>query len=80
MASSLRSFADALLFVILFMATEVGRNTIMVTEARNCESPSGQFKGPCTSDKNCATVCLSEGFPHGDCKGVLRKCVCIKPC
>nr|GMD76955.1 defensin-like protein P322 [Ipomoea batatas] len=80
MASSLRSFAAALLFVIMFMATEVGRNTIMVAEARSCESPSGKFKGTCSQDTNCATVCMSEGFSGGTCKGFRRRCICTKPC
>ncbi|XP_019198213.1 PREDICTED: defensin Ec-AMP-D1-like [Ipomoea nil] len=80
MASSLRSFAAALLFVMLFMPTELGTNTIMVAEARTCESPSTKFKGPCARDSNCASVCQTEGFPGGDCKGLRRRCFCTKPC
>ncbi|XP_031096597.1 defensin Ec-AMP-D1-like [Ipomoea triloba] len=80
MASSLRSFAAALLFVIMFMATEVGRNTIMVVEARTCDSPSSKFKGQCSQDTNCATVCMSEGFSGGYYKGFRRRCICTKPC
>nr|GMD76958.1 defensin-like protein [Ipomoea batatas]GMD80127.1 defensin-like protein [Ipomoea batatas] len=81
MALSLRSFAAALLFVMLFMATELGRNTIMVTEARKCATPSGKFKGQCFRQANCATICQSEGYPEGDCKGTFnRQCYCIKPC
>ncbi|XP_019179084.1 PREDICTED: defensin-like protein [Ipomoea nil] len=74
MASSLRSFTDALLFVIMFMATEMGTNTIMVTEAKNCPTPSARFKGPCIEGGNCAPACKAEGFPDGDCKGFKRQC------
>ncbi|XP_019179087.1 PREDICTED: defensin D2-like isoform X2 [Ipomoea nil] len=80
MASSLRSFAAALLFVMLFMTTELGRNTILVAEARKCETPSSKYKGICGRDGNCASVCRTEGFPHGDCKGIRRSCICSKPC
>nr|AAS65426.1 Kunitz-type trypsin inhibitor [Ipomoea batatas] len=80
MASSLRSSAAALLFVMLFMATELGTNRIMVAEARMCESASSKFKGPCSRDSNCATVCHTEGFTGGDCKGFRRRCFCTKPC
>ncbi|KAG8502202.1 hypothetical protein CXB51_002170 [Gossypium anomalum] len=45
-----------------------------------CESPSNVFKGLCLRDDNCDIVCKTEGFPNGDCKGFLRKCVCTKPC
>ncbi|XP_019179090.1 PREDICTED: defensin-like protein [Ipomoea nil] len=81
MASSLRSFANALLYMIMLMATELGTNTIMVAaEARMCSRPSYKFKGPCIQEKNCASICLTEGFPKGDCKGIMRRCYCVKPC
>nr|GMD78909.1 defensin-like protein P322 [Ipomoea batatas]GMD82792.1 defensin-like protein P322 [Ipomoea batatas] len=45
----------------------------MVAEARSCESPSGKFKGTCSQDTNCATVCMTEGFSGGSCKGGGKK-------
>nr|DAD32564.1 TPA_asm: hypothetical protein HUJ06_011415 [Nelumbo nucifera] len=51
-----------------------------VAEARTCESQSHRFKGACLSDTNCASVCQTEGFPAGDCKGARRRCFCVKPC
>ncbi|XP_019198214.1 PREDICTED: defensin D2-like [Ipomoea nil] len=80
MASSLRSFAASLLFVMLFMATELGRNTILMAEARKCETPSAKYKGLCGRKSNCAAVCLTEGFPDGECRGFRRRCICNKPC
>nr|GMD80125.1 defensin-like protein P322 [Ipomoea batatas] len=84
MASSLRSFAAALLFVMLFMATEsaeLGTNTIMAEEP--CERPSRKYKGACLTTADCAVVCQTEGFADGKCKGkrIKSKCTCImRPC
>ncbi|XP_019198215.1 PREDICTED: defensin SD2-like [Ipomoea nil] len=70
MASSLRSFAAALLFVMLFMATEVGRNTIMVAEARNCKTPSAKYERPCFTSASCSRVCRKyEELIDGTCEG-----------
>ncbi|XP_019179085.1 PREDICTED: defensin D2-like [Ipomoea nil] len=81
MASSLRSFTDVLLFVIMIMATEMGTNTtIMVTEAKKCPIPSSKFKEPCDEVGKCVAACKGEGFPEGDCKGITRRCYCIRPC
>ncbi|KZV14638.1 hypothetical protein F511_42150 [Dorcoceras hygrometricum] len=52
----------------------------MVGEARICESRSFRFRGPCVRDTNCASVCRSEGFPDGDCRGFRRRCFCRRPC
>ncbi|KAF6174638.1 hypothetical protein GIB67_006290 [Kingdonia uniflora] len=55
---------------------------IPVAEARMCISQSHTFKGPCLGDTNCGSVCETEGFSAGDCKGLfpVRKCFCKKPC
>ncbi|MBA0641145.1 hypothetical protein Goklo_025727 [Gossypium klotzschianum] len=53
---------------------------VVVDGDKICESPSNAFKGLCLRDDNCDIVCKTEGFPNGDCKGFLRKCVCTKPC
>nr|CAH58740.1 defensin [Plantago major] len=52
----------------------------MVGEARKCRSASHRFKGTCLSDTNCASVCKTEGFPGGDCKGLRRRCFCETHC
>nr|GME05965.1 defensin-like protein P322 [Ipomoea batatas] len=84
MASSLRSFAAALLFVMLFMATEMGRDTKMVAEAkRDCiEKPSGKYKGACGMDLPCIVTCKSENMKGGYCKSAKggAKCICIVDC
>lgn len=54
--------------------------TIRGAEGRMCESKSSRFKGPCSRDSNCASVCKAEGFPSGDCRGFRRRCFCTKPC
>ncbi|XP_016451209.1 defensin-like protein P322 [Nicotiana tabacum] len=78
MANSMRFFATVLLIALLVTATEMGPMTI--AEARTCESQSHRFKGPCSRDSNCATVCLTEGFSGGDCRGFRRRCFCTRPC
>lgn len=52
----------------------------MVAEARTCESQSHKFKGPCASDHNCASVCQTERFSGGHCRGFRRRCFCTTHC
>ncbi|KAA0874854.1 hypothetical protein EYC94_25705 [Enterobacter hormaechei] len=61
-------------FLLLLVATE------MVAEARTCESKSHRFKGPCVRDSNCASVCETEHFSGGNCRGFRRRCFCTKHC
>ncbi|XP_010270777.1 PREDICTED: defensin-like protein [Nelumbo nucifera] len=77
MERGMRLFSSLVLVLLLVTATEMGPK---VAEARTCESQSHRFKGACLSDTNCASVCQTEGFPAGDCKGARRRCFCVKPC
>ncbi|KAI5679608.1 hypothetical protein M9H77_00835 [Catharanthus roseus] len=77
-SSSMRLFAIASILMMLFMSTEMG--TLMVVEARTCESPSHRFHGVCVRGSNCGAVCNTEGFPGGSCRGFRRRCFCNKPC
>nr|GMC53319.1 Defensin-like protein [Ipomoea batatas] len=52
----------------------------MRVEGRLCESQSHKFKGECWSDTNCASVCLSEGFTGGHCRGFRLRCFCTREC
>ncbi|XP_015080724.1 defensin Ec-AMP-D1-like [Solanum pennellii] len=76
MANSMRLFATMLLLTMLVMST----GPMRIVEARTCESQSHRFKGPCVSEKNCASVCETEGFSGGDCRGFRRRCFCTRPC
>ncbi|PHT42492.1 Defensin-like protein [Capsicum baccatum] len=78
MAHSMRFFAIVLLLAMLVMATEMG--PMRIVEARNCDSQSHHFKGVCVSDTNCASVCQTEGFPSGHCRGFRHRCFCTRPC
>ncbi|CAN0865122.1 Defensin SD2 [Linum grandiflorum] len=74
----------AILLVALLILTpsregEVGSG-VMVAEARTCLSQSHKFKGPCSRDSNCASVCAGEGFSDGDCQGFRRRCFCKRSC
>ncbi|XP_051178917.1 defensin-like protein CAL1 isoform X2 [Lolium perenne] len=77
---SRRVAASAALLLLLLLATELGTTTVV--EARTCISQSHSFKGACLSSTNCASVCMTEGFPGGDCKTrrFQRKCFCVKNC
>ncbi|CAM0907164.1 unnamed protein product [Alopecurus aequalis] len=66
----------ALLLVLLLAATE----EVVVVEARTCESQSHKFKGPCVRKSNCASVCKTEGFSGGHCRGFRRRCFCKARC
>ncbi|MED6119135.1 hypothetical protein PIB30_008943 [Stylosanthes scabra] len=78
MARSLPLVSTIFVLLLLLVATEMGPT--MVAEARTCESQSHRFKGPCVSDTNCASVCKTERFPSGHCRGFRRRCFCKKPC
>ncbi|KAK9747981.1 hypothetical protein RND81_02G028000 [Saponaria officinalis] len=52
----------------------------LASEARMCKRPSQKFRGLCTRDTNCVSVCATEGYANGDCHGLRRRCICSKPC
>ncbi|ESW31912.1 hypothetical protein PHAVU_002G278600 [Phaseolus vulgaris] len=66
----------ALVLLVIF-ASDMG---VMKSEARLCESPSHSFKGLCFNDRNCANVCLTEGFTGGKCEGARHRCFCTIIC
>ncbi|XP_065880489.1 defensin Ec-AMP-D2-like [Euphorbia lathyris] len=68
---------SALFLLFLFLAAVMGPN---VAEARTCESQSHRFKGSCVSKSNCASVCQTEGFRGGHCRGFRRRCFCTTHC
>ncbi|CAL0313420.1 unnamed protein product [Lupinus luteus] len=70
------------IFVLLLLLVSTEMRPRMVAEAKTCNSQSLKFHGKCRSNTNCASICQSEGFPGGKCKGVIlfRKCICKKPC
>ncbi|XP_042492556.1 defensin J1-2-like [Macadamia integrifolia] len=72
-----RLFSALFLLLLLLMATEMGPR---VAEARTCESQSHRFKGLCFRKSNCATVCQTENFHGGHCRGFRRRCFCTKHC
>ncbi|KAL6651056.1 hypothetical protein ACP70R_009981 [Stipagrostis hirtigluma subsp. patula] len=78
--TSRRMVASVLFFLLLLVASEMG--TTRVAEARHCVSQSHRFKGRCMSSSNCAHVCMTEGFPSGECisRFFRRKCFCKKVC
>ncbi|KAF3775805.1 Defensin-like protein 4 [Nymphaea thermarum] len=75
--STRRSLLPAFLLLALLLLA-FGR--VEKAEARLCSSPSKRFRGLCFSDRNCANVCHTEGFPGGDCQGFRRRCMCQTPC
>nr|AAL85480.1 defensin protein 1 [Prunus persica] len=79
MERSMRLFSTAFVFFLLLAAAGMMMGP-MVAEARTCESQSNRFKGTCVSTSNCASVCQTEGFPGGHCRGFRRRCFCTKHC
>ncbi|KAF1873848.1 hypothetical protein Lal_00029554 [Lupinus albus] len=55
-------------FVLLLLDNEMGLT--MVAKASKCEG----------NIPNCASVCNSEAFPGGHCRGLRRRCYCTKNC
>ncbi|KAM3267486.1 hypothetical protein P3S67_032323 [Capsicum chacoense] len=78
MGNSIRLLSTFFLVTMLLLATEMG--PMSIAEARTCESQSHSFKGPCVRHSNCATVCQTEGFIGGDCRGVRHQCFCTRNC
>ncbi|CAL0313419.1 unnamed protein product [Lupinus luteus] len=80
MALSVPSISTIFVLLLLMLSTEMRPG--MVAEAKTCNSQSLTFHGICKSDTNCATICGTEGFPGGECKGtiLLKNCICKKPC
>ncbi|XP_020269415.1 defensin-like protein 21 [Asparagus officinalis] len=66
--------------VILLIALVPDQMRVPHAEAKVCEAPSAGFKGLCTSDTNCAQICITEGWTGGHCEGLRRRCMCQKPC
>ncbi|XP_060172003.1 defensin-like protein isoform X1 [Lycium barbarum] len=78
MGSALRFFATFFLVTMLLLANEMG--PMRSVEARLCESKSHRFKGKCLSDTNCGSVCQTEGFTGGNCRGFRQRCFCTRNC
>ncbi|XP_058737158.1 defensin Ec-AMP-D2-like [Vicia villosa] len=76
MARSISLVSTIFVFLLILVAT--GPN--MVAEARDCESQSHKFKGTCLSDTNCASVCKTERFTGGHCRGFRHRCFCTTHC
>ncbi|KAH1120562.1 hypothetical protein J1N35_003722 [Gossypium stocksii] len=73
-----RLASAVVILMLVLLATEMG--PMLADGAKICESPSNAFKGLCLGDDNCDIICKTEGFPNGNCKGFLGKCICTKPC
>ncbi|KAH6768719.1 Scorpion toxin-like knottin superfamily protein [Perilla frutescens var. frutescens] len=67
-----------LVIVLLFSAT--GAAASVAEEKRSCQSQSHKFKGKCLSDTNCGSVCETEGFSGGKCRGFRQRCFCTRNC
>ncbi|BAF14113.1 defensin J1-2 [Oryza sativa Japonica Group] len=68
-----RKFFPTIVVLLLLVVTTAA-------QARECETPSNEFKGICMMVANCANVCLTEGFSGGKCSGFRRRCMCTKDC
>ncbi|GAA0140284.1 antimicrobial response protein [Lithospermum erythrorhizon] len=71
-------FLATILFMMMLLIS-IGFGPVSV-EGRTCESQSHKFKGACVSDTNCGSVCKTEGFPSGNCRGFRHRCFCVKHC
>ncbi|KAG2632614.1 hypothetical protein PVAP13_2NG108400 [Panicum virgatum] len=71
----------AVFFLLFLGSNEMQQGPVRVAVARECQSPSHRYKGPCARDANCASVCQTEGFSGGKCGvGFRARCFCVKAC
>ncbi|CAN6171528.1 unnamed protein product [Urochloa humidicola] len=70
----------AVFLLLLLLGSTDMQGPVRVVVARECQSPSNKYKGPCVHDLNCANVCQTEGFPSGKCLGLRSRCICIRQC
>ncbi|XP_050368347.1 defensin-like protein 1 [Argentina anserina] len=82
MEVSMRMFSTLFVTLLLLLATGIMGPIAMVSlvNARTCETLSNTFHGICLSDRNCESVCDTEGFTGGDCRGFRRRCFCTRQC
>ncbi|KAL6594990.1 hypothetical protein ACP70R_048093 [Stipagrostis hirtigluma subsp. patula] len=66
--------------VLLLLGSPEMQGPVRVALARECESQSHKFVGPCVHDDNCKSVCETEGFTGGICRGLRHGCFCTKIC
>ncbi|KQK20812.1 hypothetical protein BRADI_1g56896v3 [Brachypodium distachyon] len=55
--------------VLLVLVTTENMGLVQVALARDCETASHKFHGPCVRDSNCASVC-ETGFHRGQVWGL----------
>ncbi|KAL6641394.1 hypothetical protein ACP70R_019575 [Stipagrostis hirtigluma subsp. patula] len=73
------SAAVLLLLLLLVMAAEMG--PVQAGEDGLCFTLSSRLRGLCLDSGHCADVCRDEeGFAGGECRGLLKRCYCCKPC
>ncbi|KAJ7942644.1 Defensin-like protein [Quillaja saponaria] len=66
-----------LFFLLLIVLT--AHESVMQTEAKICQAPSGKFKGPCFADSACSSTCKNKDHLLGGvCQGFA--CYCQRNC
>ncbi|RCV10227.1 hypothetical protein SETIT_2G095500v2 [Setaria italica] len=73
-------FFALLVVIVLLLGSNEMQGPVRVAVARQCQSQSHRYKGPCVHDTNCASVCQTEGFTRGKCVGFRGRCFCLKAC
>ncbi|TVU39861.1 hypothetical protein EJB05_13304 [Eragrostis curvula] len=66
--------------ILLLLSSNEMNGPVGVALARDCESKSHKFVGPCVRHANCKSVCQTEGFSGGRCRGARHRCFCTKIC
>ncbi|KAL6897272.1 hypothetical protein ACP4OV_006968 [Aristida adscensionis] len=69
----------AVVIVLLLLGSPGMQGPVRVALAKECETRSHKFVGPCLRDQICEDVCFAEGFIGGMC-GLRQRCFCSKNC
>ncbi|XP_011099999.1 defensin Ec-AMP-D2-like [Sesamum indicum] len=73
-----KAFGVFFMLLIIMIAHVTIPHVEAKAEPKLCIAKSNKFKGFCLKDPKCVSVCKTEGFTGGRCRGFRLRCYCTK--